>query len=68
MKIFKILTLFIGFFVLFSCVFNNKEANESETSDIQTLEKIENFGIVIHGGAGTILKEKEMHYSLQHLK
>ena len=53
----QILTLLIGFFVLFSC---NKANTVSEFTDI-SIEKSDNkqsnFGIVIHGGAGTILKE-----------
>lgn len=52
----QILTLLIGFFVLFSC---NNVKNESETV-IQNEEKVENsepnFGIVIHGGAGGMQK------------
>lgn len=57
MKKFQTLTLLIGFFVLFSC--NNHE-NTSEIPYKKSYivdEKDENFGIVIHGGAGTILKE-----------
>jgi len=64
MKIYKILTLFIGFFVLFSCLSNQNSDKKSEFSDTQILEKMENFGIVIHGGAGTILK-KNMSDSLE---
>ncbi len=45
----KILTYFIAIFLLFGC--KNEEKPTSETI------KEENFGIVIHGGAGTILKE-----------
>jgi len=57
MKIFKILTLFIGFFVLFSCKNEIKSDNLSENTEKYKVEKLENFGIVLHGGAGTILKE-----------
>ncbi|TDI71774.1 MAG: isoaspartyl peptidase/L-asparaginase [Bacteroidetes bacterium] len=64
MKIFKNLTLFIGFIVLFSCNSNQNNDIKSEFSDTQTLDKVANFGIVIHGGAGTILK-KNMSDSLE---
>lgn len=61
----KILTLLIVFFVLFSC---KNEKIKSENSDKLTKkeQKTEStFGIVIHGGAGTILK-KNMSDSLEH--
>ncbi len=64
MKIFKILTLFIGIFILFSCVYDQNNDKKSEFSDTQALEKVATFGIVIHGGAGTILK-KNMSDSLE---
>ncbi|RLD30729.1 MAG: beta-aspartyl-peptidase [Bacteroidetes bacterium] len=64
MKILKILTLFIGFFILFSCVYDQNNDKKSEFSDTQALEKVATFGIVIHGGAGTILK-KNMSDSLE---
>ncbi|MCZ6594842.1 MAG: isoaspartyl peptidase/L-asparaginase [Bacteroidetes bacterium] len=64
MKIIKNLILFIGFIVLFSCNSNRNNDKKSEFSDTQTLDKVENFGIVIHGGAGTILK-KNMSDSLE---
>lgn len=64
MKIFKNLTLFIGFIVLFSCNSNQNNDIKSEFSDTQTLDKVVSFGIVIHGGAGTILK-KNMSDSLE---
>ncbi len=53
----QILTLLIGFFTLFSC--NNVKKDISiEVNNTEFTEKIEpNFGIVIHGGAGTILKK-----------
>lgn len=57
MKIFKILTLLIGFIVLFSCKSENKSEILSENTEISVQENSQNFGIVIHGGAGTILKE-----------
>jgi len=52
-----ILTLLIGFFMLFSC---NNVNTASENTDILNKNsevKQSSFGIVIHGGAGTILKE-----------
>ncbi|QIE60009.1 isoaspartyl peptidase/L-asparaginase [Rasiella rasia] len=53
----RILTLLIGFFMLFSCE-NVKKSDVKTSNDTSQLEKkAENFGIVIHGGAGTILKE-----------
>ncbi len=48
---------FIGFFMLFSCNNQVKSVNESENTESQTITSEEKFGIVIHGGAGTILKE-----------
>ena len=59
----RILTLLIGFFVLFSCDFDKKGSNEASKSGGKTPKK-EIFGIVIHGGAGTILK-KNMTDSLE---
>ena len=56
----RILTLLIGFFILLSCENVKKTSintSEAEKSDV-------NFGIVIHGGAGTILK-KNMSDSLE---
>lgn len=53
----RILTLLIVFFVLFSCKNDPKSTNEKQKETSETLKKEENFGIVIHGGAGTILKE-----------
>ena len=57
----KILTLFAATILLFGC--QNAE-NETRDTPNETLDKTENgspdtptFGIVIHGGAGTILKE-----------
>lgn len=56
----RILTLLIGVFVLFSCENVKKETSktsisENETSKIDEMQPA--FGLVIHGGAGTILKE-----------
>ena len=64
MRKFKILTLLIGFFILFSCNNDKNTINSSEIPEAIVLEKVENFGIVIHGGAGTILK-KNMSDSLE---
>jgi|TARA_R110002072_G_scaffold7503_2_gene40295 beta-aspartyl-peptidase (threonine type) len=64
MSINRILTLFIGFLVLFSCE-NVKESASETSNNTQKVEKSEpTFGIVIHGGAGTILK-KNMSDSLE---
>lgn len=56
----RILTLLIGFLTLFSCENVNKTDPATSNSDTNS-EKIDEtqptFGIVIHGGAGTILKE-----------
>jgi len=56
----RILTLLIGFFMLFGCENVNKSTHKTSISDPDS-EKIDEkqptFGIVIHGGAGTILKE-----------
>ncbi len=53
----KILTLFIGFFVLFSCNSDLKSSEKTYKKENIVKNNGENFGIVIHGGAGTILKE-----------
>jgi len=58
-----ILMLLIGFFVLFSCDLDKKGADDSSNSEDKSLKKA-TFGIVIHGGAGTILK-KNMNDSLE---
>jgi len=57
------LTLLIGFFILFSCNFNENSVN-TPTNDAVKALKNATFGIVIHGGAGTILK-KNMSDSLE---
>ena len=60
----KTLTLLIVFFMLFSCK-NEKNASENSDKLTQKEQKAEpNCGIVIHGGAGTILK-KNMSDSLE---
>jgi beta-aspartyl-peptidase (threonine type) len=52
-----ILTLFIGFFVLFSCNNVNSVSENTDNLNDKSIVSSPNFGIVIHGGAGTILKE-----------
>lgn len=57
---YKTLTLLIGVFVLLSCKNDVKSGSEIPISKSETENKGQNptnFGIVIHGGAGTILKE-----------
>ena len=56
----RILTLLIVFFVLFSC--NNVKENDqkpvvAENNSENPTNSPPTFGLVIHGGAGTILKE-----------
>ncbi len=53
----KILMLLIGFFVLFSCKNDSKLPENTYKEENIVKNNGENFGIVIHGGAGTILKE-----------
>ena len=60
----QFLTLFFTIFLLFSCQNTTKNIDEQQVSKAQTLKTTENFGIVIHGGAGTILK-KNMSDSLE---
>lgn len=65
MRKFQILTLLIGFLTLFNC--KNTDNSQTKTSiptsevnkidEMHTSDSKNNFGIVIHGGAGTILKE-----------
>lgn len=61
MKKIQILTLFVGFFCLFSCNYSvkNKERKAIPTSNEIKIDEMHTngFGIVIHGGAGTILKQ-----------
>ncbi len=59
----RIFMLLIGVFVLFGCNLNNKSNNIPTNYDHKKI-KNESFGIVIHGGAGTILK-KNMSDSLE---
>lgn len=60
----QILTLLIGFFVLFSCKNDQNHSPESQISSKKEVKTEKTFGIVIHGGAGTILK-KNMTDSLE---
>ncbi|MFT4848653.1 MAG: beta-aspartyl-peptidase (threonine type) [Sediminicola sp.] len=53
----KFLTLLSVFLVLFSCENNEKSTPSTIKKSLETPKISENFGIVIHGGAGTILKE-----------
>ena len=53
----KILTYIIVFFLLIGCKNEEKSSSEALKLSENTIKKAENFGIVIHGGAGTILKE-----------
>jgi len=58
------LTLLIVFFVLFSCKNENNTSENSDKSATKDQNEAPTFGIVIHGGAGTILK-KNMSDSLE---
>lgn len=60
----QILTLLIGFFILFSCNNVKKDTSTIKKESKKTEKTASNFGIVIHGGAGTILK-KNMSDSLE---
>jgi len=53
----KILTYFIVIFLLIGCKNEEKPVSETLNTSEKEIKKEENFGIVIHGGAGTILKE-----------
>ncbi|MEM7187743.1 MAG: isoaspartyl peptidase/L-asparaginase [Bacteroidota bacterium] len=57
MKKFLIFVHFIGFFVHLSCKNDINSAESSENTEAQSVASEETFGLVIHGGAGTILKE-----------
>ena len=60
----RILTLLIGLFILFSCKNDNLSFSEASISSKKEIKSEKTFGIVIHGGAGTILK-KNMSDSLE---
>ena len=53
----KILTYFFIISLLFGCKDESKPIVEPTNAHKNSIKKEENFGIVIHGGAGTILKE-----------
>ena len=53
----KILTYLAALFFLIGCKNEEKTATETNNSSKKQTEMAGNFGIVIHGGAGTILKE-----------
>ncbi len=53
----KILTYFILINLLFGCKNEEKSSLDNVKTSKNAIEKAKNFGIVIHGGAGTILKE-----------
>jgi beta-aspartyl-peptidase (threonine type) len=52
-----ILTLLIGFYALFSCNNVNSVSENTDLLNEKNDVSSQNFGIVIHGGAGIILKE-----------
>ncbi len=60
----KTLTYLFAIFLIFGCKNQEKPKDETSISANNRLESTENFGIVIHGGAGTILKEN-MNDSLE---
>ncbi|MDP2685733.1 MAG: isoaspartyl peptidase/L-asparaginase [Aequorivita sp.] len=53
----KILTLFIVITLIFGCKNEEKSSSVTDNTPENSQNAEENFGIVIHGGAGTILKE-----------
>lgn len=53
----RILIFLMGCFLLLGCKNEGPQDRESLNAQEKTHDTIENFGIVIHGGAGTILKE-----------
>ncbi|MAP55759.1 isoaspartyl peptidase/L-asparaginase [Altibacter sp.] len=57
MKNLKTLTLLISILTLFSCKSEVKDSEIDSKNEEVAKTPAENFGIVIHGGAGTILKE-----------
>ena len=69
----KNLLLLLSIFVFIACGnTSEKETTPAFTSEAKPQDDIPNFGIVIHGGAGTILKEnmsglrKVMHFHEKH--
>lgn len=57
MKFFNFLFFFTVISLSSSCKDNTKSSSETLKVEENILEVTENFGIIIHGGAGTILKE-----------
>lgn len=53
----KFLTFFIAIFLFFGCKNEEKSSFETDKTPENLQNAEENFGIVIHGGAGTIVKE-----------
>ena len=53
----KILTLFLTLFLVFGCKNDHQNIDNVSISSDKEAKNTKNFGIVIHGGAGTILKE-----------
>ncbi|WP_026452107.1 isoaspartyl peptidase/L-asparaginase family protein [Aequorivita capsosiphonis] len=60
----KTLTYLFAIFLLFGCKNEEKRSSKEPISSENSKNTAENFGIVIHGGAGTILK-KNMSDSLE---
>ncbi len=52
----KFLTIFIVITLIFGCKNEEKSSSETNNTPENSQNAEENFGIVIHGGAGTILK------------
>lgn len=57
MSMVKILTLFFTIFLVFACKNDQNTSENTLEASKKTEESTPIFGIVIHGGAGTILKE-----------
>ncbi len=53
----KILTLFFAVFLVFACKNDSNTPENTSEASKKPEKSIPKFGIVIHGGAGTILKE-----------
>ncbi len=52
----KTLTYFLLVFLIFGCKNDKNDTSSIILNSKQTNESVKNFGIVLHGGAGTILK------------
>lgn len=57
MAMIKIATYIFAILLLFGCKNDKASTSEITNTSEKSIESEENFGIVIHGGAGTILKE-----------